>query len=120
MKLAITAISKELSSNVDQRFGRAKYFIVVDIETGEWIAHDNAQNLNAAQGAGIQAAETVARLGAQAVITGNAGPKAFRTLNAAAIKVYLCPNGTVEEALHRFKGGELKEASAANVGGHWV
>lgn len=120
MKIAISAMGKEMSSNVDPRFGRAKVFMVVDTDTNASTAHDNAQNLNAAQGAGIQAGETVARLGVHAVVTGNVGPKAFRVLNAAGIKVYLAGEGTVSDAVHRFKAGELQEAEAANVEGHWA
>ena len=120
MKIAISATGKEMSSNVDPRFGRAKVFMVVDTDTNASTAHDNAQNLNAAQGAGIQAGETVARLGAQAVVTGNVGPKAFRVLKAAGIKVYLAGEGTVSDAVRRFMAGELKEADAANVEGHWA
>jgi predicted Fe-Mo cluster-binding NifX family protein len=120
MRIAITATGKDVSSEVDPRFGRAKYFVVVDTDTNAATAHDNAQNLNAAQGAGIQAGETVSRLGAQAVITGNVGPKAFRILNAAGIKVYLSGAGTVADAIRKFKAGELPEASAANVEGHWA
>lgn len=120
MKIAITATGNEMSNNMDPRFGRAKYFIVVDTDTNESVAHDNTQILNAAQGAGIQAGATVARLGAQAVVTGNVGPKAFRILSAAGIKVYLAGEGTVSDAVRRFKAGELPEASAANVEGHWA
>ena len=120
MKIAITATGKEISSAVDPRFGRAKFFIVVDTDTNDSAAHDNAQNLNAAQGAGIQAAETVARLGAEAIITGNVGPKAFRALNAAGIKVLLIKDGTVADAIRMFKVGELPEAVTANVDGHWA
>jgi len=120
MKIAITATGNEMSSKVDPRFGRAKYFIVVDTDTSESAAHDNAQNLNAAQGAGIQAGETVVHLGAAAVVTGNVGPKAFRVLNAAGIKVYLSKEGTVGEAFSKFKAGELQEATAASVEGHWA
>ncbi len=119
MKIAITATGPELSSQVDPRFGRAKSFIIMDTETNAFTAHDNAQNLNAAQGAGIQAGETVARLGAEAVVTGNVGPKAFRILQAAGIKVYRCGEGTVADAVRKFKAGELEESSAANVEGHW-
>jgi len=115
MKIAITATGKDMASNVDPRFGRAKHFIVVDTDTNEATAHDNTQNLNAAQGAGIQSAEAVAHLAVGAVITGNVGPKAFRTLNAAGIKVYLCGQMSVAEAVGKFKAGELKEVSAANV-----
>lgn len=119
MKIAVTASGTGLSSRVDPRFGRCRTFIVVDTETNGFAAHDNAQNLNAAQGAGIQAGETIARLGATAVISGNVGPKAFRILNAAGIKVYLAGEGTVAEAIAKFKAGELKEATQANVEGHW-
>ena len=120
MKIAITATGMDMSSSVDPRFGRARYFIVVDTDTNEAAAHDNTQNLNAAQGAGIQAGETAARLGVAAVVTGNVGPKAFRTLNAAGVKVYLCSQVSVTEAVRMFKAGELKEATAANVEGHWA
>ena len=120
MKLAITSTGDSLASNLDPRFGRAKYFIVVDTESDAWTAHDNQQNLNAMQGAGIQAAQNVAALGVQAVISGNAGPKAFRVLSAAGIAVYLCSDGTVADAVARFKRGELKAIEAANVEGHWA
>ena len=120
MKILVTAKGKQTNDEVDPRFGRAKFFILVDTDTNETTAHDNSQNLNAAQGAGIQAAETVARLGAEAVVTGNVGPKAFRVLNTAGIKVYLCPQTTVDEAVRKFKAGELKEVSSANVEGHWA
>jgi len=119
VKIAVSATGKELASQVDPRFGRAKFFLVVDTDTNESAAHDNTQNLNAAQGAGIQAGETVARLGAKAVITGNVGPKAFRILNAAGIKVHLFGEGTVADAIRRFQAGELPETTAANVEGHW-
>ncbi len=120
MKVIVTAQGATVESSVDPRFGRAKYFILADTETGAITVHDNSQNLNAAQGAGIQAAQSAARLGAEAVISGNAGPNAFRTLQAAGIKIYLCADGTVAEALRKLKAGELKEAAAANVEGHWA
>ena len=120
MKVIVTARGESLDAPVDPRFGRARYFILVDTETNEATVHDNTQNLNAAQGAGIQAAETIARLGAEAVISGNVGPKAFRTLSAAGIKVYLCPNGTAAEAMRRFQAGELTAVADANVAGHWA
>ncbi len=119
MKLAITATGKDVSSAMDARFGRAKMFVVFDTETNESSAHDNAQNVNAAQGAGIQAAQNVAALGVGAVVSGNVGPKAFRTLNAAGIKMYLCGEGTVADAVRRFQAGELEELTRANVDGHW-
>ena len=120
MKLIVTSTGASLMDPVDTRFGRAKYFIVIDTEAGAVSVHDNTQNLNAAQGAGIQAAETIVRLGGEAVISGNVGPKAFRALSAAGIKVYLAPSGSGAVALDHFKNGELKEANEANVEGHWA
>ena len=120
MKVVVTSQGPGLDSPVDPRFGRAKNFILVDIETGEFSAHDNTQNLNAAQGAGIQAGRTVVDLGATAVITGNVGPKAFATLQAGNVKIYPGASGTVEEVLEKFKTGQLQEAGKANVEGHWM
>ena len=120
MRIAVTSQGAELSSQVDPRFGRAKYFLVVDTETGELAAHDNAQNLNAVQGAGIQAARTVVDLGVEAIITGNMGPKAFAALGAADVKVYTGPSGTVQEAVEQFKARQLQSADKANVEGHWM
>lgn len=120
MKIAITAQDSRIEAPVDPRFGRAKWFAVVDTETSSYQFVDNAQNFAAGQGAGIQAGSNVAKLGVEAVVTGNVGPKAFATLNAAGIKVYLGATGTVQEALNQYKIGTLTLAQDANVAGHWV
>jgi len=120
MKIAITAQGKELSSEIDQRFGRAKWLIVVDTETGDFQAHDNAVNLNAVQGAGIQTGQNIANLDADVLITGNVGPNAFKTLTAADVKIFLAQKQTVQKAIDSFKAGELKEVGQANVEGHWI
>ena len=77
MKVAVTSQGKELTSEVDQRFGRAKFLLVVDTETGDFAVHDNEVNLNAVQGAGIQTGQNIANLDVEAVITGNVGPNAW-------------------------------------------
>ncbi len=120
MKVAVTSQGRELSSPVDPRFGRAKFFIVMDIETGDFSATDNSQNLNAAQGAGIQAGKNVVDLGAAAVITGHVGPKAFATLRAAGVQMYTGVTGTVAEAFEQYKADKLELANDADVEGHWV
>ncbi len=120
MKVAITAQDTTLDSSVDPRFGRAKCFILVDSETGEHTVHDNAQNLNALQGAGIQAAQKVANLGAEALLTGHVGPKAFQTLQAAGITIYTGATGTVREAVDQWKANKLAPVAKADVEGHWT
>ena len=109
-----------MKSPVDPRFGRAKFFMVVDTEAGGFVAYDNAQNLNAAQGAGIQAAQKVVNLDVEAVLTGNVGPKAFSTLQAGGIRVCVGATGSVEKAVEHFRAGQLECATEANVEGHWV
>jgi predicted Fe-Mo cluster-binding NifX family protein len=120
MRIAVTSQGDTLKSPVDPRLGRARGFIVTDEEgtTCEYV--DNKQNLNAASGAGIQAAQNIINQNADAVITGNCGPKAFSVLSAGNIKVFVGASGTVEEALNQFKAGELQESTEANVEGHWM
>jgi len=120
MKVAVTSQGRESSSPVDPRFGRARYFMVVDTEKGDFSAADNSQNLNAAQGAGIQAGKNVVDLGVQAVITGHVGPRAFATLQAGGVQVYTGATGTVADAVEQFKAGRLKQSDMADVEGHWV
>ena len=119
MKIVFTTSGDSLNSPLDSRFGRAPKFLVYDLESETFEVVDNQQNLNAAQGAGIQSAETVARLGAKSVVTGHCGPKAFRVLLAAGIKVYTTDAPTVAAALEQYRAGQLTEAKAADVEGHW-
>jgi predicted Fe-Mo cluster-binding NifX family protein len=119
MKIAFSTSGETLKSPLDSRFGRAPKFLVYDLDSESFEVIDNQQNLNAAQGAGIQSAETVARSGAKALVSGHCGPKAFRVLSAAKIKIFNADASTVAEALEKFKSGSLREAAAADVEGHW-
>jgi len=119
MKIIVSASGEGLEALVDPRFGRAAGFVLFDTQTREARNIGNRQSLNAAQGAGIQAAEAVSRLGAECLITGNCGPKAYRTLQAAGIKVYTGAAGTVGEAIAALEQGRLALAEAADVQGHW-
>jgi len=108
MKIAISATGKDLSSAIDPRFGRAGYFVIVDTETGNIVnVIDNLAAQGAFQGAGINAATLVAESGAQAVLTGQVGPKAFEVLHASGIKVISNVDGTVGEAVERYRKGEI-------------
>jgi predicted Fe-Mo cluster-binding NifX family protein len=120
MKIAVTSQGQNSNSPVDPRFGRAKFFVIVDTETGKSRAVDNAQNLQAAQGAGIQAGRNVVGLEVAAILTGHVGPKAFATLQAGGVQVYTGASGTVAEAVEGFQAGDLQLASKADVQGHWA
>lgn len=119
--IAITSEGPALTDMVDPRFGRAAGFVVVDMATGQASYIDNGGSQAMAQGAGIQAAENVARAGAGTVLSGFVGPKAFQALQAAGIAVVQDVEGiTVGEAVERYRRGELARASAPNApaGGH--
>jgi predicted Fe-Mo cluster-binding NifX family protein len=120
MKIALTTAGDNLNAPLDSRFGRAPKFLIYDLDTKSFEMMDNEQNLNASQGAGIQSAQTVARQGVAAVITGHCGPKAFRVLKSAGIKIYNTSASTVQEALDMYLAGKLVESESADVEGHWV
>ncbi len=119
MKVAITSQGESVDAEVDPRFGRSKYFIIWDTETKTAEAVDNAQNLNAAQGAGIQSAQNVIDKGCEALVSGHLGPKAFGLLKQAGVKVYLGATCSVSDAISRLEKGELAEADSPDVQGHW-
>jgi len=120
MKIAVTSTAPDFDAPMDPRFGRAACFLVVDTETMAWSVVENSQNLNAAQGAGIQAGKTIVETGCTAIITGNCGPKAFHVLTGAGIKIVTGAKGTARQAVEQFKAGELQVSSDANVEGHWI
>lgn len=120
LKIAFTSTGNSSDSPLDPRFGRATGFLVYDTDTNVFESFSNAQNLNAVQGAGIQAAQNLASLGVAALVTGHCGPKAFQVLSRAGIKVYNTGLATVSEALKAFHNGELRAAETADSEGHWV
>ncbi len=102
MKIAVTSKGTTPDSKVDPRFGRAAAIILFDTDSDLYEAIDPSQNLDMSQGAGIQAARAVARLGANCLLTGHCGPQAFKTLSAAGVKVYTGVKGKVTETIEAF------------------
>ncbi len=119
MKIAVTSTGPDIDSEVDPRFGRAAYILIVDSETFKFEALDNKENVNALKGAGIQAASAVSKKGAAVLLTGFCGPNAFKAMNAAKIKVANDAKGTVREAVQAYLDGKLPLADEANVEGQW-
>ncbi|MGO9570206.1 MAG: NifB/NifX family molybdenum-iron cluster-binding protein [Desulfomonilaceae bacterium] len=119
MRIAITATGTDVDSQVDPRFGRAQFILILE-ESGAIVeAVDNSQNLNAMRGAGIQAAKILSDKKVDVLMTGHCGPNAFTTLKAAGIKVGIEQSGTVKDALDRFNRKEVEFADQPNVEAHW-
>ena len=118
MIIAITSTGQTMDSQVDPRFGRAAYFLIGNSEIMDFGVFEN-KNVAAAGGAGINSAKVVIDAGAEAVLTGNCGPNAERTLRAAGVKLYTGAKGTVAEAIELFRNSNLKEAEGPNVQSHF-
>ncbi|MDK2897360.1 MAG: hypothetical protein PWP04_1480 [Candidatus Atribacteria bacterium] len=114
MKIGVTSRGDNLDSEVDPRFGRCKYFMVVDPDTLEFEAIENF-SLEATSGAGVQSGQLVATKGVEIVLTGNIGPNAFQVLQAAGIKVVTGVAGKVKEAIEKYKRGEFEPTESSNV-----
>ena len=118
MKVAVSSSGKDLDTTIDPRFGRCAYFLIVDTDNMSFEAFDN-ENVALSGGAEIQASQFVASKGAKVVITGNVGPNAVRTLEAAGVEVIIGQSGTVRQAIKDYKDGKLKSTDQANVADHY-
>jgi predicted Fe-Mo cluster-binding NifX family protein len=115
VKICVTAQGDNLDAPVDPRFGRCQYFVIVDPETFEYEAIKNP-NIDASGGAGIQSGQVMADRQVKVVVTGNVGPNAFQTLNAAGISVITGASGSVRQAIEKYKKGELKQTQGPTTG----
>ncbi len=115
MKICITAQGDNLASPIDPRFGRCQYFIIADSDTLSFEAIKNP-NLENTGGVGVQSSQLMANKGVKVVITGNVGPNAFQTLQAAGIEIITGATGTVTEVIEKYKKGEFKPTQNSNVG----
>ena len=117
MKITVSATSPGLDAEVDPRFGRCQYFIIVDPQSMEFEALDNS-NAMATGGAGISTARMIASKGAEVVLTGNCGPNAYQTLSAAGIQVITGVAGRIRDAIEAYKAGRLQPNAQPSVGSH--
>lgn len=119
MLIAVSARGRDLDAEVDPRFGRAAYILMVDSRDLSFEVLDNAENSKALKGAGIQAAAMIAKKGAAALITGHCGPNAFKVLEKAGIAVANNGEGTVRQAVSAYLEGRLPTAAGPDVEGQW-
>jgi predicted Fe-Mo cluster-binding NifX family protein len=111
-------MNRDLEAQVDPRFGRCQYFIIVDSDTLEYESIENP-NIGAVGGAGIQSGQLISEKGAQVILTGNVGPNAFQALSAAGLQIITGVTGTVKSAIQRFNSGQLQPISGATVPDHF-
>jgi len=118
MKTAVTSTGPTLDDNVEARFGRCAYFLIIDTDTMQLEAIENP-NIALGGGAGIQSAQLMSEKGVTAVLTGNCGPNAFNVFGQAGIQVIVGVSGPVRNAVEQFKTGRFSSASGPNVASHF-
>ena len=117
LKIVVSSSGESLESGVDPRFGRCIYFLIVDSDTMQAESIENS-SVQSAHGAGIGAAQIVASLGADAVLTGHVGPNAYMALSRTGIKIFTGATGSVKDAIKQYNEGRLIEAASPTVSGH--
>lgn len=117
MKICMTATGSNLNAQMDPRFGRCQYFVIVDSDTMEFEAMPN-ESIGAMGGAEIQAAQTIVNRGVEVIISGNIGPNAFQILSAADVNIVTGTFDTVRDAVEMYKSGRLTETRGATVAAH--
>jgi predicted Fe-Mo cluster-binding NifX family protein/ferredoxin len=118
MKIAVTSTGPTLDDNVEARFGRCPYFLIIDTDTMQLEAIENP-NVALGGGAGIQSAQLMSEKGVTTVLTGNCGPNAFNVFGQAGIQVIVGVSGPVRNAVEQFKAGIFSSASSPNVDSHF-
>ena len=114
MKIAVSAAGDSLDSQIDPRFGRCHYFLIVDPDTMDFEAISNKGPV-ASGGGGIYAAQAIADKGVSVLITRDIGPTAFQILFPVGIEVFRGSSGTVREALEQYKSGNLRQVPGATA-----
>ncbi len=118
MKIAVTSTGTSLDSEIDPRFGRCRFFLLVETDDLQFEALEN-QNITLGGGAGIQSAQLMDEKQVKYVLTGNCGPNAYRALEAAGIQVITGCYGTVRQAVESFRSGSFESMQGPNVENHF-
>lgn len=114
MKLAFSSSGMDIDDQIDPRFGRCRYFVIVDSETMDFESFENMA-AGASGGAGISAARSVVDRGAQVVLTGNVGPNAHQALSAANVEYITGVSGTIRDVVNAYKSGKLQSSGSGQV-----
>jgi len=117
MKIAISSSGQDLAAQLEPRFGRCRYFLIIETDTMSFEVFDN-DNAARGGGAGIQSAQFIADKGAKALITGHCGPNAMQTLSAAGVQVYVGQSGSVSDIVETYQNGKLTPTTEASVAAH--
>lgn len=101
-KICFSSQGKDLRSELDPKFGRAQYFLIIDPKTSQTEVVENP-NKEAIQGAGILTAQLISSKDVGTVVTGHCGPNAQRVLESSGIRVVEGVSGKINDILEKLK-----------------
>ncbi len=116
MKIAVTSLGETMESPMDERFDRARFFVLYDLPSGKWSVCENTRGAGAASGEGGGAVRHVVKLGAGTVITGHCGPRSYAGLAKAGITVYQGSRRSIREAIDAYRAGLLEKMRETDEG----
>ncbi|WGI17482.1 NifB/NifX family molybdenum-iron cluster-binding protein [Methanonatronarchaeum sp. AMET-Sl] len=114
MKITIPSEGKKIKNNISSVFGRSKYFITAKTSNNEIIDYKTEKNKgkNQNSGAGITAAQQIAKKTPNILICKSIGPKAYSILEDWEIKVIKGIEGTVKENIKKHQQNKLEQIKA--------
>lgn len=117
-RIAVTSSGMDMDSQLDERFGRCAYLIIVDSE-GTLVKVLENKAVDELGGSGVKASTLLVENNVDTVLTGNIGPHAFKSLKASGIEIYEGAFGTVKKAVSDLlMGRSEKHGSPTNKGLH--
>lgn len=118
MIIAIPSKGMTKTDAVDDRFGRATYYVIYNSETKEFSAIENSAK-EEVSGAGGQAVRLLDKEGVKVALVPEVGPKALDAFRAFDIKAFTYDKGcSVSTAIEQYEAGNLKEVITESHGGH--
>ncbi|NLV51204.1 MAG: dinitrogenase iron-molybdenum cofactor biosynthesis protein [Clostridiales bacterium] len=117
MKIAIPVDEKNPDSSVCPSFGRTPYFAVYDTDDEKTVFFDN-EAASAQGGAGIKAAQLIADMDVDVLLSPRCGENAAEVLNKAEVRIYKTAAGTARFNIGEFKAGRLTMLSDYHAGLH--
>ncbi|MCD4675598.1 MAG: NifB/NifX family molybdenum-iron cluster-binding protein [Desulfobacula sp.] len=106
MKVGVSSTGKDINSQIDPRFGRCAYFMIIQTDD---MSVDVVENefKSLGGGAGIQAANFIHSKDVETVLTGNCGPNAMNVFSECKIDVVTGQTGLIKDVVEKFKNGDL-------------
>lgn len=95
--------NKGIDSEVDERFGRAGYFLIYDLETDEVLSAEENRHKDGAQGVGIAVSNQIIQSGCELALGAQPGPKVDNILKTSKIEFFLAKNCTAKQAIEQYR-----------------